>query len=269
MPRLVIAALALALTASTAAACGPDSRCTVTDGYYLAAEPDGWDRESPLPVVVYFHGWNTSPEGTFRNRAMVHGVTRRGALFVAPFATTGYWRQMGEGRAEPGRDERAYIRTVMTDVMRRWPVDRGAVLASGFSRGASMAWNVACYEGQLFTAAAPIAGGFWRTDPKSCPAGPIHIRHIHGLTDGVVPFDRQGPYNSRPIPPGLALFRALNGAAEAAPHDVPSGDERLDCTRWTGTEAVVEQCLHSGGHSIPAEWVTQGLDWMLTLAASK
>ena len=90
-----------------ALACGETSRCEVEGGYYLAAVPEDWDGQTPLPLVVYFHGWNGSPEGAFRNRAMVNGVTRRGAMFVAPYARNGYWRQIGEGRAEGGRDEKA------------------------------------------------------------------------------------------------------------------------------------------------------------------
>ena len=57
-------ALILALfTAQAALACGGDSRCEVDGGYYLAATPPDWDGISPLPLIVYFHGWNGSPEG--------------------------------------------------------------------------------------------------------------------------------------------------------------------------------------------------------------
>jgi polyhydroxybutyrate depolymerase len=94
---------ALAGSPANAEPCGGTIRCEVEGGYYLVAPPLGWDGFSPVPVVVYFHGWNSSPEGTFRNRAMINAVTRRGAVFVAPYARTGYWRQIGEGRAEPGR----------------------------------------------------------------------------------------------------------------------------------------------------------------------
>ena len=71
-----IAALILMLLPAVSGACGPDSHCEVEGGYYLASEPPGWDGTSPLPIVVYFHGWNGSPEGTFRNKAMVNGVNR-------------------------------------------------------------------------------------------------------------------------------------------------------------------------------------------------
>jgi polyhydroxybutyrate depolymerase len=245
--------------------CGARVRCEIEGGYYLAAAPFGWDGFSPVPVVVYFHGWNSSPEGTFRNRAMVNAVTRRGAVFVAPYARTGYWRQIGDGRAEPGRDELVYVRAVMEDVASRWPVDQRRTLASGFSRGASLVWNIACYGGSLFRAYAPIAGGFWNSTPQECPSGPVNLRHIHGKSDKVVAFDEVGIYNSMPIPDGLITLRRLNGCRKK--HDAAAFNGRLTCQAWYSCASgkVLELCMHDRGHSIPAEWVAQGFDWMLEL----
>ena len=246
-------------------ACGPNSRCEVDEGYYLASAPAEWDGETPLPVVVYFHGWNGSPEGTFRNKAMVNGVNNRGGLFIAPYARTGYWRQIGEGRAEGGRDELAYIRTVMADVKRRWPLDETLVLSSGFSRGGSMSWNVACYAGDLFTGHAPIAGGFWNSTPDTCPTGPVNMRHIHGISDGVVDYDIVGIYNSMPIPEGMDMLRRLAKAGEESDHSYVLDHPKRPrtCNQWHGeTGHVLEVCLHPRGHSIPAEWVGEGLDWL-------
>ena len=261
----LMSSLLLALAASPALAgdCVAPQKCEIEGGYYLAAPPPEWDGESPLGLIVYYHGWNASPEGAFRNRAMVAGAHKRGALFVAPFARTGYWRQIGEGRAESGRDEAAYARALMADLTARWPIDPARTLASGFSRGGSMVWNIACYEGALFAGYAPIAGGFWRDTPPDCPSGPVNLRHIHGLADGVVAFGEVGIYNSAPIPDGLALLRRVNGCA-AAPEAAASGDDRLTCERWTGCASgkALELCLHQKGHSIPAEWVGEGVEWL-------
>lgn len=263
--RLLILLLFPLLTAPVAHACGGRERCDIDNGYYLAATPPDWDGVSPLPVVVYYHGWNGSPEGVFRNRAMVNGVNNRGALFIAPFARTGYWRQIGEGRAEGGRDELAYAHALMADIRKRWPVDERLVMASGFSRGGSMVWNVACYAGELFTGFAPIAGGFWGSTPAECPSGPVHVRHIHGLSDAVVAYDEVGIYNSMPIPDGLTVLRRANGASgpPARTYRLDHPKRPRDCKRWDGTSGrSIEICLHPGGHSIPAEWVAEGLDWL-------
>ena len=272
--KLAIAALFLLLLALPAGAqanggCGEGGRCVVREGYYLAEAPADWDGESALPIVVFIHGWNSSPEGMFRNRALVEGITRRGALFVVPWAQTGYWRQIGSGRAEGGRDELAYMKTLMADIERRWPVDRRRSLVSGFSRGASLVWNLACYAGDMFEAYLPIAGGFWNSNPKSCPGGPVNLRHIHGRSDRVVALDEIGIYNSMPIPEGLTILQQLNGCA--AEPQAEQAHARYSCEVWSACSSgrQLELCLHTGGHSIPAEWVVEGYDWMLSLAAAQ
>lgn len=258
-----LSAIALLLVAvgpvSSAQAEQPCERCDVAEGYYLAAAPEGWDGVSPLPLVVFFHAWGKSPRDVMQAKALVAPLHERGALVVAPYARNGYWRQIGEGRAERGRDEAAYVRRVLRDVRRRWPIDESRILASGYSRGASLVWNLACYEAELFTAYAPFSGGFWSSTPRDCPSGPAALRHIHGAADRMVAFGEVGIYDSRPIPEGLALFRRLNGA------NGPAQEQRLGaatCRRWSG-ERPVEVCLHQGGHWFPPEWLADSFDWMV------
>ena len=122
------------------------------------------------------------------------------------------------------------------------------------------------YTGDLFRAYAPIAGGFWRSNPESCSTGPVNLRHIHGLSDKVVAFDKVGVYNSMPIPEGLDILAKTNGTNDVK-RSVKSGDKRLTCSRWDQSESgrVLELCLHKRGHSIPSEWVGHGLDWLESL----
>ncbi len=263
---LLLFSIALPVSSADGDACGSGGRCEIEGGYYLAAAPPDWDGHSALPLVVFFHGWNASPEGMMRNRAMVNSVHARGALFVLPFAQTGYWRQIGTGRAEGGRDELAYVQALMRDVRQRWPLRPRASIASGFSRGASMVWNVACYAGDLFHAYVPIAGGFWGSTPPTCPTGPMNLRHIHGLKDRVVAFDAIGIYNSMPITEGFTMLRELNRCETRAPNSNRE-HRRYRCDIWSScaSGAELQLCLHPRGHSIPAEWVAEGLDWALTL----
>ena len=77
----------------------------------------------------------------------------------------------------------------------------------------------------------------------------------------MVSYDEVGIYNSRPIPEGLAVLRRLNGAGEKV--DRTYDTERMRCRAWAGTSGkTLEICLHAKGHSIPAEWVAEGLDWL-------
>ena len=263
---LLLFAVLVPSMAAAAADCGSGGRCVVDNGYYLAELPKDWKSKGMLPLVVFFHGYNSSPELMLRNKAMANGVTKRGGIFVLPYAERGAWRQSGEGRAQRGRDELSYIRAVLRDVKRRWPVDEDHMLASGFSLGGSMVWNVACYAGELFTAYLPIAGGFWQSTPDACPSPPLHLRHIHGLKDKVVPHDRVGPYTSMPLDDAISLVRKGN-ACDAGDGTQMSLSPKLECSRHENCPggASVSYCLHPGGHSVRSEWVASGFDWMMSL----
>ena len=268
MSRLILILMLLALAPLARADAvrsgdGPCARCEVEEGYYLAAAPPDWDGKSALPVVVYFHAWGKGPQDVIGFKRLIEPLHRRGALVIAPFARIGYWRQIGEGRHEGGRDEAAYVRRILADVKRRWPIDDSRMLASGFSRGASLVWNLACYESDLFTAYAPFGGGFWHSTPTDCRAGPAALRHVHGLADAIVAYDEIGLYNSAPITEGIALFRRVNGSGETSAK-ITSGN--LSCERWDGVKPL-ELCLHKGGHWFPPGWLAESYDWMIAIAA--
>ena len=68
------------------------------------------------------------------------------------------------------------------------------VLSAGISRRhgwwvgslrGSMAWDIACYRGEAFSA-VPASGGFW--SPYEAYASPVSLRHTHGTADTVVPW---------------------------------------------------------------------------------
>lgn len=251
--------------AAQAETCEQGGVCNITNGYYLATAPEDWDGQRPLALIVFFHGWNSSPERMMRNTAMRRSVHARDALLVFPYAPNGYWRQIGEGRAEHGRDELAYAQALVSDIRNRWPIDHSRTLASGFSRGASMVWNLACYGGDLFQGFAPIAGAFWHSLPEDCPSGPVNLRHIHGRSDGEVAYDRRGIYNSVAVTSSLEFLERIYACS--AP-DIGKSDGKLHCTTrdrcLNGVE--ISSCLHDGGHSLPAEWVAEGLDWLVSLS---
>ena len=74
---------------------------------------------------------------------------------------------------------------MLADVKRRWPVD-GRVVLGGFSDGASMVWDMACFAPLGFAAFLPFSGGFWERMPTACTA-PVNLRHVHGTADATVP----------------------------------------------------------------------------------
>ena len=69
-----------------------------------------------------------------------------------------------------------------------------------------------------------------------------------------------------PIPEGMTILQGLNRCRATA--SARESHPRYSCEIWSSCASGrrLELCLHPGGHSIPAEWVGEGYDWMLTLA---
>lgn len=257
-------ALLLALIARAAASGDPPPLLAIPNGTYRAAEPAGWDRTTPLPLVLYLHGYAQSSGEVMDDAPLVAAVTGTGALLVVPDGASGGWSHVGS--PIQARDDIAFLRAVIADAERRWPIDRRHVIAAGFSVGASMVWDLACHSGAGFSAFLPVSGGFWLPYPERCESGPVNLRHIHGRDDHTVPmtgrtirlFFRQGD-----ILKGFGILRETDRCA--AKPDRTTTEGPLDCEIWSSCSGggELQLCLHSGDHVIEPEWLRDGIVWAL------
>jgi polyhydroxybutyrate depolymerase len=267
--RLVAAWILLAMgLGAPAAACGRETDCSLGTARYRVSPPVGWDGRSPLPVALYFHGFQQTAGEVMTDAPLVEAFSRTGSLLVAVDGRERTWTY--PGAPSQARDDVAVALAVIEDVARRFPVDRGLVWASGFSQGASMAWWLACAVGDRLVAIAAFAGAFWEPLPDRCPGGPVAILHIHGLSDATVPMAgralRGGLFRQGDVMRGLAIWRETNQCGAAAAAAAPAADE-LDCRAWSGcrTGRRIELCLHPGGHDLDPRWIARA--WAFAKAA--
>lgn len=260
----LLVALSVGLTGPAAASdCGGAERpCTVGTGRYYAAPPPGWDGESPLPAVIFFHGYRSSGANAIANDALRQAVHAAGYLLVAPDGLAGTWAHVGS--PSDRRDEMAFMDDVRADLMARWRVDSDRLLVTGFSQGGSMVWDLACYRGDAYTTFAPISGAFWQPLPDHCPGGPVTLRHVHGTADTVVPMAGRAireTFRQGDVREGFALWRRHDGCAATPDRKINLGE--LRCQVWTDCDGgALQLCLHDGGHRFRAAWVAEAIDWM-------
>ncbi|MEL6451639.1 MAG: polyhydroxybutyrate depolymerase [Pseudomonadota bacterium] len=249
-----------------AADCGGyDTPCEVQGGTYHMALPDGAD---PAGIVVHLHGAGA------RGRQMLDGgmgkaALARGYAFVAP---DGYhpgapfernWSVKARGTSFD-RDDATFLRDVMADVRDRTGLTDVPVLLSGFSRGGSMVWDIACADPDFATAYAPLAGAFWDDMPSGC-AAPVMLYHTHGWTDRTVPLEgrslRDGTVVQGDVWESLKILRANNGCDARQP-ERNSFDGDLWFRHWTDCAGgEIQLMLHKGGHGAPQGWAGRMLDW--------
>jgi polyhydroxybutyrate depolymerase len=252
----------LVIAALFCAAAGPCADCTAAGGTYHTVAPPGWDGKSKLGLLLFLHGWMTEGLDITGDPDIAAAAGKMGFLLVAPDGLMKSWAPTGA--PSQARDDIAFLRAVVRDVEARWPIDRGRVVAAGFSLGASMVWDLACYDAGDFTAFLPFSGGFWRPLPKACRSGPVDLRHVHGTDDHTMPMAGRhlfGPFWQGDIRAG---FRDWVAEDRCRGKPVALKDwAGLTCETWTGCAGGrrLQLCVRAGGHQMWQGDVLAGLRW--------
>jgi polyhydroxybutyrate depolymerase len=253
--------------------CGGAAKpCKVAAGEYHIVVPAGWKGG---PAVLHLHGYGGTGARVIRNKSFVAEFTARGYAVIAPTAAPWHKNKPTDWAVRDGwttypRNDVGFLRHVLADAVARARVDPDRVLLSGFSRGGSMVWEVACLAPDFARAYAPASGGFWLPMTKDC-VGPVHMLHAHGFADKVVPLEGRKWRNAEfgvtvsqaDLWEGLQLWRRENGCpSNAAEHDVTDGLWRK---RWKCKRGSLQLVLHKGGHGLPNGWIKMALDWFESL----
>jgi len=239
----------------------------VQGGSYHVHAPPNWDHKTPLPTLVFLHGWLGSGDEVIGNEEYLKFADESGLLLVAPTGEGKTWSFPGS----PGhyRDEVAFMKAVLADVETRYPVDRSKLWASGFSQGGSMVWYIACAMGSSFRAYAPVAGAFWKPMPEECASGPIDMRHVHGLSDQTVPMQgrqlRGGAFAQGDVRKSIDVIRQADACTEETVTE--QGEDGTTCERFKvcGSGRSLQLCLHNGGHFVNVPFLRAGWNWVKSL----
>ena len=253
----------MGLSGEAHAACGgrDEGPCRLEDRTYRAQTPSTWDGKSALPVLLHFHGWGRTGLGVLRNKRIAQAANRHGVLLLAPDGLGKSWSFWGRS----DRDVR-FVDAVIEDAKRRWPIDAGRVLISGFSYGGAMAWRVACARGDRYAGYLSIAGTLWNAEDEMCDGGPVRLLHVHGLKDNVMDLPL-GPEDDDPLH-SMTVWRRTNDCGDAPDRvlEERAGTARYQCHYWDGCGGpALGICLHPSGHHIPKTWLDKALPKLLKM----
>lgn len=259
-------ALLLALVTLPSHAMGPwkrdcllDVPCALGERSYHVREPDDWDGETAMPVLIHFHGWQRSGALPVQHQRISGATRRRGVLLIAPNGRRKTWNMWS-----PETGDVAFAQAVLEDVAKRYPIDRDNIFISGYSYGSIMAWRVACDRGGQMNVRAMLGISGTLSQAEDCAQTPTHVRHVHGLNDNVLDFE-YGANGDATFP--VALWRQRMGCGDGNKQSSYNVVDFLTFqrTEWadcaTGTGVVLD--THPGGHFIPHGWIGRQLDELL------
>lgn len=253
----VLSLASFSLNPTQANACGADTDCALDNNrHYRIRMPEGHDGASKVGAIFFMHGYKGSAKGVMRNKNLGKAVSDLGLALVAPKSAYEDWAIPG-APSEKEPVELEYFEAVVADIEKRFPIDTTRMMASGFSAGGMMTWNLACDRSQLFAAYAPIAGTFWEPTPKTCNTPTASIIHTHGMTDKTVPLFGRAIGNTKQgnVPQVLDMYAKKGGFKNAG--EYKNTTLAMQCTKLQNPDSqVLELCLHEGGHSMKSVYVT-------------
>jgi polyhydroxybutyrate depolymerase len=258
-------ALLSGLSHGCALACGAGEPCRIVpEAEYRVSPPPDWDGKAPIGAFLFFHGHRSSAAEMAGYKELTDAVHALGFLFVAPQGVQESWStpgSPGDGR----RDELAYTTALLDDLTRRFPIVASRIVASGFSQGASVVWEIACRGDARFSAFLPVAGVWWQPMPQACTAPPKPLLHIHGTADNVMPMTGRNLRDRWKQGNVQAAFATMK-QGHLCPVETSRSEQRgpLNCTfnDHCGSGKSLALCLHDGDHHTNPIWFMAVKDWL-------
>jgi phospholipase/carboxylesterase len=177
--------------------------------------PEHSSGEAAMPLIVALHGGHG--HGRDFLWSWLREARSRGMLVLAPTSQDRTWSMMGDDTdAEP-------LRAMVESVAGRYPVDRGRVLLTGMSDGATYAMLCGLREGMPFTHLAPACGVLHPTlfvngDLARAQDRPIYL--VHGALDWMFPVATARMTRQALLAAGARLvYREIEDLSHTYPRD--------------------------------------------------
>jgi len=246
---LVAVACGRATSESSRAGAGPSAGCRAgnlpalnderreLDGRSYLIDAPAALADEPLPLVLAFHGFRSSPEDLRGGTGLSQLAQQERFVAVYPAGHEGVelLGTTGRGwdlRPDQTRD-RDFVVALLDHLERERCIDQHRVFATGVSNGGFFSSLLGCQLSDRLTAVAPVAGAL---ELKGCRSTrPMPIMLMYGSRDPVVPPEM--------VSGAVTWWANHNGCRSSASSD--------GCTRWSGCAAEVVACEGPQGHMWP------------------
>ncbi len=236
---------------------------------YAQHVPPAHDGETPVPVVVDYHGYSEGGEIHALHSALGPYGDEQGFVTITP--DSGY--EVPRWDVGLGSEDLVMFGDLLDQVEAQLCVDTNRIFVAGLSNGAFMTSSVACQYSDRVAAASPVAG---ITDQEGCELErPVPVIAFHGTDDTFVAFDGglgssvadlpspdgEGTLGDQPeaeeqadgpsIPEVTAAWAERNGCEAEATEERVAEDvvlQAFPCPPGAETELYV---VEGGGHTWP------------------
>ena len=214
---------------------------------FLLSLPATYTPERGWPVVLAFHGWQSSAE-VMSGRSGLHAAN---AIVVYAQGVTDAWSPAPYARTRTEEDE-TFVRLILDSLRATYPGNETRIFAVGYSNGGGFASLLGCRAPETFTAVVSVAAAYYQPVYRDCKEGSVAVLSIHGTADSVM-----GYYGGRrhgalydAVPEVLAVEAARNNCRDTT--TISRMTRTVLHQKWQGCRVPTEHIrIGGGGHSWP------------------
>ena len=221
---------------------------------FIVVTPPSPSSDTPLPLLLGFHGRTDSAEFFRRNTQIENFVND--LRFIAVFID-GSIDQWSSWNAElcctPAItnqiDDVGLVSTLIDYFKTKYTIDSTRIWAVGHSNGGMMSYRLACDLSEKITAIAIVGGAL--TDDSCTPAKSVSVLHIHGDLDSTVPFLGGGKFDTPSVV--SSVIKPNSGfSCDTASNEITPID-RVDQYLWNCQNGIQTKVMNylDNGH----EWI--------------
>ena len=166
---------------------------------YVLYVPNSYDGASPVPVLFNFHGFGGNAS-EFMNDADMRAVAESDTfILVYPQGSclegSSHWNACPTGGDNKSNaDDLGFVESMINEISSQYNIDMERIYAAGYSNGGMMAYGLANYKSDLIAAVASVSGAM--LDCIGQTSRPIPVVHLHGTSDGVLPYNGNSDWSS-------------------------------------------------------------------------
>lgn len=166
---------------------------------YVLYIPNSYDGTSAVPLMLNFHGFGGSASDYMQDADMRSLAESDTFILVYPQGSSldgsSHWNACPSGGDNKSdADDFGFIESMITEISSQYNVDMERIYAAGYSNGGMMAYGLANYKSDLIAAVASVSGVM--LDCIGPTSHPMPVVHLHGTSDGVLPYNGGNDWNS-------------------------------------------------------------------------
>ena len=230
-----------------------DFRITMGSGgsirTYLLHVPISYNAAQPMPVVVSFHEFGSSPVSNLQLTALNSLSETEDFIVVFPQGRGDplAWFTESEAPSEDFPSDTRFFLDLLDNLEEQYAIDRERIYVTGFSLGGGMAHRIACDAAEAVTAIAIVNGAHWQG--QSCtPSRPVPVLAVHTMDNDTVPYEGFEDV-LQPIPEWAAQWSENNVCSDST-FEEAAADFTIE--QWENCQAPLTLMKYqSGGHTWP------------------